>query len=536
MSDKIQMDSSQDTPVTETQPAAEEIKAKPEEKKETRPFKGRLSALGNADTSSLPIQIGYVYIALPMYIFFAGWLRLPVAMVMEFALTIGLVLAMKSAPKMDVSHLRKAGPAKLFMILLISVVWVYLSGIGKYSYQNFDHMWRNAILDKLVTSDWPVIVPNAQPFFQNPVTMIYYFALWLPAACVGKLWGLGAAHTFLFYWCVIGVLIVMLLISGLLKKASPWIALAFVFFSGLDAVGDFVLHNSAGYFWLNTVHIENWATGFQISCMSTQLFWVFNQAIPAWIITLLLMHQKDNKSVIWIYSFSFLGCTLPAIGLIPIVACIGIRRIVQMYDKSKPVKENATAIFRDACTTQNILSGLSITLISYLFLKSNSTSAGGFRRIDMKRFMMSYLLMALFEFLVYYFAIYSRKKRDPLYWTSLATLLVVPTIGFGTHIDFCMRASIPALVILFVLVIGALEESRKVKAFKQTAVIITLLVFGGITAYHEISRSVFYTIDHINNPDVQVVATEIDLIEDSCRNNFFGEYEDSFFFRCLAKQ
>ena len=500
------------------------------------PIKTRLSALRNADTSSLPIQLAYGYLALPMYIFFFGWLRLPFALLMVFVLTLGLFLAVRSAPAMDISHLRRAGSAKLLMIVLISAVWVYLSGIGKFSYQNFDHMWRNAVLEKLVNCDWPVIVTDTEPYFQNPVTLIYYFALWLPAACIGKIFGLAAAHTFLFYWCIFGVLLVMLLISGLIKKASPWIALAFVFFSGLDAVGDFVLHNSAGYFWLNTVHIENWAPGFQISCMSTQLFWVFNQAIPAWIITLLLMHQKDNRSVIWIYAFSFMSCTLPAIGLIPVVACIGIRRIIQTYDKTKSVKENAAVIFREACTIQNAVSGLLTALISYLFLKSNSTSANGFRRIDMHRYMMSYLLMALFEFLVYYFAIYSRKKKDPLYWVSLASLLIVPTIGFGTHIDFCMRASIPALVILFVLVISALEESRRVKAYKQTAVIIALLIFGSVTAYHEITRSIFFTVDHITNPETQVVATEIDLVEDVCRNNFFGEYQDSLFFKYLAKK
>lgn len=486
--------------------------------------------------SRLPIQIAYIYLAIPMYIFLFGWLRTPIALVMEAVLTAGLFFAFRTAPKMDVTQFTRSNLPKLVLMAAISVIWVYLSGIGEFAFQNYDHMWRNAILEKLVSNDWPVIITDSEPYFQKPVAMIYYFALWLPAACVGKIWGLHAANVFLFYWCAAGVMLVMTLISGLVKKVSPWIVLAFVCFSGLDAVGDFVLHNSSGYLWFTSNHLENWAPGFQMSSMSTQLFWVFNQAIPAWVITLLLLHQKDNRSIIFVYSFSFMACTLPSIGMLPILACIGIRRIIQMYDKKKVFKENAIAIIREAITIQNAVSGLLLTLVSYLFLKSNSTSTDGFRKTEMKRLLMSYLIFVLLEFMVYYFAIYSKKKREPLYWVSMATLLVVPMISFGPHVDFVMRASIPALVVLFVLIMSALEESRKAKEIKQYAVIAVLLAFGGLTAYHEITRSVTTTISHSTDPAVAITATEIDLFEDGARNNFFGEYEDSFFFKYLAKK
>ncbi|HRR77899.1 MAG: hypothetical protein IJK31_06340 [Ruminococcus sp.] len=499
-------------------------------------FKKKISKFNKKDSSSLPIQLGYIYLAIPMYIFFFGWLKTPVAMLMFAVLTAGLLLALKSAPKMDVSQITCANLPKLALMAAMAVIWVYLSGIGGFAFQNYDHMWRNGILEKLVDNDWPVIITDTQPYFQKPVAMIYYFALWLPAACVGKVWGMQAAYTFLFYWCVAGVLLVMTLISGLLKKFSPWIVLAFICFSGLDAVGDFVLFNSTGHLWFTSNHLENWAPGFQMSSMTTQLFWVFNQAIPAWVITLLLLHQKDNRSIIFIYAFSFMGCTLPSIGMLPILACIGIRRIIQSYDKKKVFKDNAIAIAKEAFTIQNAVCGVMMALLSFLFLKSNSSSSDGFRKTEMDRYRMSYLLFIFLEFMVYYFAIYTRKKRDPLYWVSMATLLIVPMISFGPHIDFVMRASIPGLVVLFILIMSALAESSKAKDIKQTAAIIILLSVGGLTAYHEIVRSVNTTIDHGNNPEVAIEAEHIDLFEDGFRNNFFGEYEDSFFFKYLAKK
>lgn len=521
------------------QKAQEEIAPQPKDKAEEQvSFWQRLksmTALTIEESSALPIQAAYLYLAIPMFIFLFGWLKLPLAILFAGVLTAGLYFACRHAPQMDISQLVKANLPKVAVIVILAAVWVYMSGIGCFAYQNYDHMWRNAILEKLVSSEWPVIVTETQGYFEHPVAFIYYFALWLPAACFGKVFGLEAAHVFLYCWCLIGVLLVFTLLLGCCKRLSPWIILAFIFFSGLDAVGDFVMHNSANYLWFTGNHLENWAYGFQMSSQTTQLFWVFNQAIPAWIITLLLLLQKDNRSLIFVYSFSFMTCTLPAIGMLPIIACIGIRRIVQMYDKSKSPKENCKPILLEICTFQNLGTGLLMTLISFLFLRSNSTGGSGFRKTDMETLLASYLIFVLLEFVVYYLAIYAHKKRDPLFWVTLVTLLIVPMISFGEHVDFVMRASIPALVVLFTMIMEAFEAYRTSGKKIMAGVLTALLLLGSLTAYHEIDRTICKTIDHVSDPNVQIVADEIDLFEDSKRSNFFGEYQDSLFFRFFAK-
>lgn len=495
-----------------------------------------LSSVKTSNTSAAPVQLAYCYLAIPMFIFLFGWLRLPLAILLAGVLAAGLYFACTHAPEMDTSLLTKASLPKIAVIVILAAVWVYMSGIGCYAYQNYDHMWRNAILEKLVSSEWPVIVTDTGSYFEHPVAFIYYFALWLPAACFGKLFGLAAAHAFLYCWCLIGVLLVFTLLLGYCKKLSPWVVLGFIFFSGLDAVGDFVMHNSAGYLWFTGNHLENWAYGFQMSSITTQLFWVFNQAIPAWLITLLLLMQKDNRSLIFVYSFSFMTCTLPAIGMLPVIACIGIRRIVQMYDRSKTFKENLRPIVCEVLTFQNICTGILMTLVSYLFLKANTTGGSGFKKTDMHNLFASYLIFILLEFVIYYLLIYARKKRDPLYWVTLVSLLIIPMISFGEHVDFVMRASIPSLVVLFTMVIEALSEYRSAGNKAAALVLTGVLLVGGLTAYHEVDRTICKTIDHVMHPDdVPIVADEIDLYEDSKRSNFFGEYEDSLFFRYLAK-
>ncbi len=492
-------------------------------------------AVGRTEKSAMPVRLGYLFLAIPMYIFFFGWLKLIFALLLAAVLTVGLYFAWKEAPAVDVSYLRRAQLPKLVLLVLIAGVWVYLSGVGQYAFQNYDHMWRNAILEKLVNNKWPVIVTETGEYFDKPVAMIYYFALWLPAACWGKLFGLEAAHGFLYWWCVVGVVLVFTLLSSLRGKLSPWMLVAFVCFSGLDVVGDFILHNSASFVWFNTIHVENWMPGFQMSSFSTQLFWVFNQAIPAWLITLLLLCQKDNKSVIFIYSFSFMSCTLPAIGLIPILACIGITRLVKLWDKSRKPAENARTLLMDCFTFQNVCTGLFVTLTSYLFLKANTTGNSGFRKADMPNLLMNYLLFVLLEFLIYYLVIYSQRHREPLYWVTLGTLLVVPLICFGPHVDFVMRASIPSLVVLFVMMMQTIGEHREAGRKQMTALLIGLLMVGSITAYHEIARCVCITVEHSTNAEIHLTADEIDLYEDGNRGNFFGEYQDSAFFKYLAK-
>ncbi len=233
-------------------------------------------------TSSVFIKIAYLYLALPFMIFIFGWFKLPIALISAAIVIAGLYFAFRYAPKTDISQFSRENIPKILMIIIIAFIWVYMSGIGGFAFQNFDHMWRNAILKNLVEYEWPIIINDASPYFSEPVAMIYYFAFWLPSACVGKLMGLHAAHTFLYFWSVIGILIVFYLISAFHKKLSIPVIIAFIFFSGLDIVGSFLYNNHADFTWFSSEHIEHWAYGFQISSFTTQLFSLFSQGYPAW--------------------------------------------------------------------------------------------------------------------------------------------------------------------------------------------------------------------------------------------------------------
>ncbi len=71
---------------------------------------------------------------------------------------------------------------------------------------------------------------------------------------------------------------------------------------------------------------------------------------------------------------------------------------------------------------------------------------------------------------------------------------------------------------------------------KHAIALVVLLTLGALTPFHEIARSIKTTIGHGKNPEVRIVAKELDILAHKARNNFFGEYGDSFFFEYLARR
>ena len=173
----------------------------------------------------------------------------------------------------------------LLVIVGLIVLWAYFFSVGGFVWQNEDHNWRNRIFELLVTEKWPVVMDATDIYTgeTRSAVMTYYLGFWLPAAVVGKLFGLKAGFAFQLIWLILGLLLVFELLSVFLKKYSLKYLVIFVLFSGLDIAGLFFTTGTPGTIPFPD-HIERWSGAFQYSSNTTLLFWVFNQAIYAWII------------------------------------------------------------------------------------------------------------------------------------------------------------------------------------------------------------------------------------------------------------
>lgn len=476
--------------------------------------------------SRKPMWLVYAYLALPFLIFTLGWIRwyyaIPIILVSLYALK-GLF---RNAPSLWVPEKRKSNPWKITLILLIIGGWVALSGVGGFVFQNPDHMWRNAIFELLVRNPWPIIKTDAT----GSVGFIYYIGFWMPAALGGKMVGLTWGYVAQYLWATLGIELFYYLICAKFRKLLIWPLLLFIFFSGLDIIG-ILLKGNEVIGWIS--HIEWWGWPFQFSSMTTQLFWVFNQALPAWLVTMAILMEKNNKGILLLLSFTMLSSSLPFVGLIPIAAYLILKR----REGKNPFFSEIGRITKETFSVENIIGVAVIGIVTLLYLKGNNsaqimtTTNHEFETFG--AFVFHLLKFLILEIGLYFLVMLKYRWKDPAFYLLGLLIALIPLIRIGTGGDFAMRASIPALVILFLLVAQTLEEAWKKRDFRILALFSILFVLGAITPVLEINRTLIETYHRIRN-DLPITAGSRNLMGPT-ENNFWGDLEGNVFFTNLAK-
>lgn len=467
-------------------------------------------------------RIGYLYIALPFLIFLIGWCRwyifIPGILIILFCL---IQLFRKSSLSWKV----RADKRMLFYILgiaFIILVWLFFSGIGKFSYQNSDHYIRNQIFEILVRYDWPATTQ----FGGDRLGIVYYIGFWLPAALFGKVFGMHAGFVFQFIWAFIGVFLVYGCICMYRRKLVLWPLFLFIAFSGMDIVGKLLL--SGDLHELITVsHIEGWAEKFQFSSNTTQLYWVFNQCIAAWLILILMILQKNNRFRIFLCALALISCPLPFFGMIPVL----IYYMFHSHYDNKRKKMDFKSFFRDTFSPENLIGGGFTGILTFLYIRENRSSqiVGDtlFAGVSIRRLILLYLLFLLLEAVLFFAVIYKYNKKNPLFYVILIWLVLCPFIVVGFGADFCMRASIPALFVLYLFMVDALTRAEKEKRRWMLVLLLLLLAIGAVTPMREFIRSVK------NTPEEHTTVPEKDVWDGY---NFTGYTDDSLFFTYIAKR
>ena len=266
----------------------------------------------------------YGYLVLPIFIFCFGFLKWYWSLIVGCILIVCIIWGHKDF-KVDRFEILFQNKRMVYKAICIVVVWVLLSGIGGCAFQNYDHGTRTAIYRALVEYDWPVKSIN------DNSGLVYYIGFWLPAACIGKIFGFEVGYKFLYIWAVIGVILTYCLICIWRQKVDLLPILFMIFFSGLDYLGMWFLGEGLADL-SEATHLEWWAVELQYSSITTQLFWVFNQAIPAWIATMLLLVQKNNRNIFFILGTLMICSTIPFVGMIPFAIYFIVINIIK--DKS----------------------------------------------------------------------------------------------------------------------------------------------------------------------------------------------------------
>lgn len=439
-----------------------------------------------------------LYLLVPAVIFAFGWLR-PVTLFLALAVlaltfyTLGRCLCRNaSCVQLSVWY--------LLLCAAVLLVWMLFSGIGGFSYQNLDYYVRNPILNDLTQFPWPLRYDLSQQSAEvqalcgsDTVQFVYYFVFWLPAAVLGKLF--GAAQFWLFLWCYLGVALVLLEVHLYLQKQSLLIPVILMGFSGLDFIPYFLQEGL-----VKTAHMEWWAGHFyQYSSNTTQLYWVFNQAIPLWLLVTLLLHLGSKDGGAALCSLSFLYSPFATFGFIPLA--LGA------------VRKNG--IKKTLLTPANWLMPLFLICVFgsfYLSLPGGLGANGLIFVLEGVSAIKWYVPFVILEAGVYLFCL--RKELFSYDYLLLAALelVLIPLYKLTDANDFCMRASIPALFILCISVMRYLLEHKN----KTCILLAACLIIGMATPATEVFRSLKYTLSG---------ETDANLIGDSFSFMVLDKYE-----------
>ncbi len=430
----------------------------------------------------------FMYLGLPVLIFFFGWLRIDIALPLS-ALLIWGSLRYLAGLASETRSIATINRKSLLLVVGLSFVWVFLSGIGGFSNQDWDHHFRNALFRDLITEPWPVYYnfPAHYPIealANHHSSLNYYFTFWLLPAWAGKLFGQEVGNICLLTWSYIGILLGLYYLNRLFDfKYAGFVSLLFILWSGLDVLGKLILQKHLVY---PGEQIELYYHYF-FTAFTTDLYNPFNQAIPAWLITawVLNYHRKLNLLPT---TFLLTYAPFPFIGL---VSFYYINYLSAKFSSGTTFK-NVFLDLLSELTSIETVAALFLAVTYALFYQAHTSDVPSslfWTRyletdpVQNLKTIVSYFVTFFLEAGVYFGLIFLLSKnvyqtyKRP-FWLCFGLLLIIPLWAVGEYNDFASRGSIPALVILCVLTAKAIldQYTNQRKRYMLFISIVTLLL------------------------------------------------------------
>lgn len=396
----------------------------------------------------LPL-ITVAYLGLPVLIYFFTWTKIYFAILALIAVAaIAFFAWKKGAPTQDFFIFENKRNVIIFIITIaIIAIWLILTGVGNFTYQQTDYIKHNTVLKDLVANSWPFAYTDESSC--RPFT--YYFAYYIPSAIAAKFLGLNIANIVFYVWTLIGTSIGLCWIFKFLRRVSLIPIFILICFSGLDFLGYLILYGLIPPFGM---HLEWWAQCLQFPSITATLNFVPHMFVANIIVLpMILCKIREAKS-----SYSLYLC----IALLPLWApfiLIGILPFF-VYYIVKLIK-NQTQIF-EIFHPGVLAACIYLALIPTLYLLSNTNANAGFTGPiwDFAQdFGIWYLLPLVYviEFSIPLILIFINKKalqdktsikNFAVIYICIAIIIVCSFIHVGLWNDFCMRVSMPASLVM----------------------------------------------------------------------------------------
>lgn len=385
----------------------------------------------------------------------------------------------------------------LILLFLGTALLVWLSGIGGYFPQAYDHIIRNPIFRDLIFEQWPVFYADMN------ASLNYYFGFWLLPALFGKVLNfLGImpnvvweiANILLLCQSVCYLMLTYMLVLSSLRKIASYknvirLLITFAAFGGISILGWKIteclgLHNGPVSF--EGLSIEHYSHIGVLNNFFLMLASVFNQMLPALLCSAIFFVTKKR---------TIFGCLLALILQSAPYPAVGMFAIMFLYCAVDMVRERKIFL-KEIFSIYNVWAIVWLGVIC-LFYQGN-TKAG----IQLNRFWLQYdsfiklgiavIVYHVCMWLCYYILAY-RQSFERRILNSVFICLAVFPFGLG---DFNMRASIAPMFLLFIEVYRQIEEKKARSVFFIQ--ILTLAAVSPLFFLADLSQNV-----HVNRTFIQ---------------------------------
>ena len=422
----------------------------------------------------------WAYLVLPLPIFLLGFF-LP-ALVLPLA-ALALAAAWQFLPRPPA---RAGSPpwGDYALLALLAAAWAALGGAGHLFHANgIDWVPRFAVLRDLVVEPWPPRYAAGDAVHLLRAPLAYY----LPPALLANATSLAAADSLLLGWTWLGLALFFCATFSGSRRHKLALALVFAFISGLDVLG---LWLRAGSLPWPTQHIEWWAGGLQYSSNATLLFWVPNHGLAGWIAGAWLWRFRDHPDFLarlpTLFLPLMLWSPLVAVGLLPLALAAAAKHgRALLHDAPTLLKSLGLVALPGALVAAYLLQGL---FGSQTGATALTPSAAVLQQAPGVTNTLLFVVLEAAVFCVFLI----RRERSPLTLATAATLLLLPWLQFGPNNDLLMRASIPALAILWLVIAEALlaPAGADGQARVWRGALLCLFALGAVTPLQEIHRAV----------------------------------------------
>ena len=470
-----------------------------------------------------------IYLTLPVVIFFIGYLKLGWAVLFS-SLTVFSAwwawhdMAKKNAGGVKDLNERSVTVKYSYFLFLIPVVliFLYLGGVSEFSWCVGDHRVRYAILYDLIEYKWPVIYDFstqsnpvvAESLGSGKVAFAYYFVFWMIPALFGKVFGMMAARIVLMIWSAIGLSLVALGANLLYGKQSRFLFIALMLFAGFDVFPYWYNQFSGfGSSW------EDWTWHFRVVGNFYQIMNVFHQAIPGWLITILLLLCVRSRCIGLLGSLMFCYSPWAAIGIFPMC-------VVKIFEANRGLK--AKEVLKNIFTWGNMIAPVVFfaCFASFYLANSNATYDYGFIwnfYATWYGLLLDYAAYIFFEFgigIAAAPAVVGAGLSEELCVVVALYAVMFVTDSFNEMMQKGNKKVKPRLVILTFLVAAYTSLN-----FILTSVLLTSMIYMKIEPEQDMTTGIVSFGDVRDEKYLEMVQVQF----------YVYDYEDKTFFKYFAK-